>query len=476
MTQQAPDYSTTTPQRGGVLGVAARTLSTRDGCRRMVIFIGLATFALAAWHAGQTYFRSDEWAYWTVRRDFLEAGGLKNLGHFFFSPHGGSIPAGIVAIWLPLDWIFGMHWYLPYAIPSMALHVLGGFALFELLVRHLWPAVALGASALFLIMGNAASGIAYGWMVGYIAALSAGFVALYVMERIGGKNDRLVVGTTLAAVLVAIAFTGVGLAIVVMVSAAYALRGRVRLALLHVAVVAVPFIGWRLFYKPPAIELRIDEIGTHLSFMWNGFITAAGDLVAIPWLGAVVVAAAVGGAGWSWRERGDLWVVNVATLVGAVFFYGLVAVRAVDLRAHSFSYDQDRYLYIAAALLIPSIAWLVSRLISVRSWVAAPMVLLMLWAVPLNVLQAMDSYDTLVELGQTNRVTVETAASLVGHLDPLEAGFLVADRSARFTVEQFERLDEQGKVPCVADLDLAVTFAQRQGMPAPTAGQVSCGR
>ncbi len=474
MTHQGPDHSTTVLQRGGVLGVAARTLSTRAGCRRVVIVIGLATFALAVWHAGQTYFRSDEWAYWTVRRDFLEAGGLKNLGHFFFSPHGGSIPAGIVAIWLPLDWIFGMHWYLPYAIPSIALHVLGGFVLFELLARHLRPAVALGAAGLFLIMGNAASGIAYGWMVGYIAALSAGLVALYVMERFGGKIDRLVVGTTLAVVLLAMAFTGVGLAIVVMVSAAYTLRGRVRLALLHVAVVAVPFIGWRLFYKPPAIELRIDEIGTHLSFVWNGFITAAGDLVAIPWMGAVVVAAAVVGAGWSWRERSDLWVVNVVTLLGAGFFYGLVAVRAVDLRANSFSYDQDRYLYVAAALLLPSIAWLVNRLISVRSWMVAPMVLLMLWAVPLNVLQAMDSYDTLVELGQTNRVTIETAASLVGHLDPLESGFLVADRSARFTVEQFELLHEQGKVPCVADFDLAVAFAQQQGMPVPTPNQISC--
>jgi hypothetical protein len=152
----------------------------------------------------------------------------------------------------------------------------------------------------------------------------------------------------------------------------------------------------------------------------------------------------------------------------------MVAVRGVDLRTHSFSYDQDRYLYIAAALLLPSLAWVVNRVISDRSWVMVPMMLLVLWAVPLNLLQAMDSYDTLVELGETNRVTIETAASLVGHLDSLESGFLVADRSARFTVEQFGLLDEQGKVPCVADFDLAVAFAQSQGMPVPTQDQVSC--
>ena len=112
-------------------------LSTPNGSRRVLLLVALTVFALAAWHAGQTYFRSDEWAYWTFRRDLLNAGGLENLGHFFFSPHGGSpdggaIPAGLMLIWLPLDLLFGMHSYLPYALPSVLLHVAAGLVLFEL--------------------------------------------------------------------------------------------------------------------------------------------------------------------------------------------------------------------------------------------------------------------------------------------------------------------------------------------------------
>ena len=166
--------------------------------------------------------------------------------------------------------------------------------------------------------------------------------------------------------------------------------------------------------------------------------------------------------------------VNLSTITGAGFFYVLVAVRAVDLQPDSFSFDQDRYMYIATALMLPSIAWLVNRLISIRAWVVLPAVLLLVWAVPLNVRHSMESFDDAVVLGSSNRVTIETAASLVRHLDSLESGFLVADRSARFTVEQFERLHEQGKVPCVAEFDLAVAFAQQQGMPVPTPDQVSC--
>ena len=449
-------------------------LSTVTGCRRVLIGVGLAIFAVAAWHAQKAYFRWDEWAYWTARRDFLNAGDLKSLGHFFFSPHGGSIPTGIVSLWLPLDWLFGMRWYLPYVLPSISLHVLGGLVLFELLARHLRPAIALGASLLFLVMGNAAPGIVYGWMVGFIGGLTAGLVALHVMQRFDRENDRLMTGVTLAVVLVVNAFTGVGLAIVVVVSAAYLIRGQVRLAIYHVAAVAAPLLVWRAFYKPPPIVLRWDEVGSHLSFVWKGLNTATGDLVAIPSVGSLVLMAAVAGALWSWREKDDLSMVNLSTIIGAGFFYSLVAVRAVDLRPDSFSFDQDRYMYIATALMLPSIAWLVNRLISIRAWVVLPAVLLLVWAVPLNVRHSMESFDDAVVLGSSNRVTIETAASLVRHLDSLESGLLVADRSARFTVEQFERLHEQGKVPCVAEFDLAVAFAQQQGMPVPTPDQVSC--
>ncbi len=479
---RVPSATTILPDRAVVWRDAvARSLSTTKGARRVLLAVALATFLLAAWHAGQTYFRSDEWAYWTFRRDLLNAGGLENLGHFFFSPHGGSpdggaIPAGLMLIWLPLDLLFGMNSYLPYALPSALLHAAAGILLFELLGRWLRPVVALVASGLFLILGNAASGIAYGWLVNFIAPLAILFAALYAFTRLEGRNDRALIWITLGSALIATGFGAVGFVVTAVMATAYSMRKRFLTAVVHLATVIGVFAVWRLAYEPPGVSAQVGDAIRYLEFMWRGLTTATGDMVGVAWMpvGALVLIAAFVGAVWSWLERDPAVIVNVSTVTGAVLFYAMVAVRGVDLRAHSFSYDQDRYLYIAAALLLPSIAWLANRLISVRSWTSSPMVLLVLWAVPLNVGQTMDSYDDLVALGRANRVTIETAASLVGHLDSLEAGFLVADRSARFTATQFELLHEQGKVPCTADFDLAVAFAQGQGMPSPSPDQVAC--
>jgi len=463
-------------------------LSTTRGGRRAVVAVGVVVLALGVWYAAQTYFRYDEWAFWTFRRDLLNAGGEKNLIRFFFSaqggsPYGGAMPAGLMALWLPLDWIFGMHVYWPYALPTMVLHVLAGVLMFELLARWLRPNVALATSGLFLIMGNAASVITYGWLVNFVAPLAAIFIVLLAIVRLEHRRERAMVSVTLGATLAAISFSNVGLVAATVVAVAYALRRRLALAGVHLGAVIAVFAIWRAFYEPPGVPVRLGESGRYLEFAWNGLTTAGGDLVGLAWtpVGVLVLIAAAAGGAWSWWERDPASIVNIPTLVGAGVFYGMVAVRGVDLPTTSFSFDQDRYLYIATALLLPSIAWLVNRAISIRAWVAWPALLLLVWAVSLNLGHSREAVDDQVALGISNRITIETAASLVGHLEPLDDGILVADHSARFTVEQFKILYEQGKVPCVADFGLAVTFTQDQRtfspehwMLAPTPDQVSC--
>ena len=233
-------------------------LSTTRGCRRAVIVVGIVVFALAVWHAAQTYFRYDEWAYWTFRRDLLNVGGERNLVDFFFSPRGGSpfggaIPAGLMALWLPLDWIFGMHVYWPYALPSMVLHLLTGILMFELLVRWLRPSVALAASSLFLMIGNAASLIAYGWLVNFIAPLAAIFVVLLAIVRFENRRDGVMISITLGATLTAISFSTVGLVAATVAATAYALRRRLVLAGIHLGAVVAVFIVWRAVYNPPGV-------------------------------------------------------------------------------------------------------------------------------------------------------------------------------------------------------------------------------
>ena len=451
------------------------TISRR--CRRLLILVALAVSILAIWHAGQTYFRWDEWRYWTVRRDFLEAGGAKNLVHFFLSPHIGTFSPGIMLLWLPLDTVFGMHSYLPYALPPILLHLVAGFALFEVLVARVRPLVALLSSSLFLVMGNAALGLSTGWMVGYTASLACGFLSLLVISRTGdGEMPLRSALATLGLVMVSLSFSSVGFAVAFMVVMAQVLKRRFALAAVHFLVAGLPYLLWRVAYEPSTLSPQLDRIGSYLDFMWKGLSSASAELLGVPigsWA-ALTFAGAILGAVWSFRERADLWVINVASLTSAGFFYFLVTLRSIDLSPLAFAPDQDRYLYVAAALMLPSLAWLVDRLVSLSSRSVIPLVVIAAVAIPLNSLQQLDTYRTADSMGASNRAVIETAASVVGELGQLDAGFLVADRTARFTAEQFGRLVNRGKVPCFADPEQVSDFAQRQALPASSVDRATC--
>ncbi len=436
--------------------------------------VGLACVALAAvalWYGGRSYFRWDEWEYWTVRRDLLDAGWHVQ---FLFEPYGGTLPTGIMALWLPLDAVFGMHAYLPYVIPSVLFHVVAAVALFGLVRTSVRREYALASAVVFLFMGNAALGISYGWMVGYVVSLAATFVAIRGVLEFEPERRVGVIAVTFGASVVALLFSAVGLATFFVVVVAYVARRRPRLAALHGVGGGGLYLVWRALFQPGGLQLEWSEVGSYFFFVWNGLIRAGADLVQLPFAsGVLVLGAAVTGAVWSYRVRDRLWVANVALLAGALFFFVLVGTRAAELNLHSFSFDQDRYLYVAGAFLLPSLIWFLDRVTRSRRG-ALLLVLALLWIVPANVEHQLESYRDAVELGRANRGVITTAASLAGLLDSLEDGLLVKDETARFSVEQFRRLIDEGKVPCVADHQAAQGMALGRDLGPLGPGDVVC--
>ncbi len=445
--------------------------------RWVVIGVGIVVVALAIWGSRHQYFRWDEWAYWTTRQDLLETGAVKGVVRFFLQPHGGTLSAGIMLLWLPIDWVFGMHAYLPYVIPSLVAHVVAGLLLFELLARRLHPGVALATSGIFLVMGNAALGISYGWMVGFNYSLAAGFLALIAIVRLERRNEPLMVTLTVLAVVTALSFSAVGIAVAFIVTSAYALRGRFGWAAVHFAVAAGPYLMWRAVYQPPGLDFRLDQMSAYLSFMWDGFTTTATDLLRVPGVAfsVLLLIGALVGAVWSHRRGDPLSFVYISTVAGALFFYALVAVRGAELDPAAFSADNDRYLYVAGALLLPSLAWLADRVVSAKARAAVPLLILVVWAVPANLQSQLTWYGEAEQLGQANRRTIEIAAGLMDRLGLLEKGVLVADESARISVAQFERLARLGKLPCSDDFTAAEGFAKGRGLGEIVPEDVSCG-
>ncbi|MEE9205547.1 MAG: hypothetical protein V3U50_01055 [Acidimicrobiia bacterium] len=447
------------------------------GYRWASIGVGIVVAALAIWGSRHQYFRWDEWAYWTTRQNLLDSGTVKGIVHFFLQPHGGTLSAGIMLLWVPIDWVFGMHAYLPYVIPALVAHLVAGLLLFELLVSRLRPGVALATSGIFLVMGHAASGISYGWMVGFNYSLAAGFLALIAILRLERRNEPLMATLTVLAVVTALSFSAVGIAVAFIVTLAYALRGRFGWAATHLAAAAGPYVLWRAVYQPPALDFRLDQMTAYLSFMWDGFTTTAADLLRVPGVAfsVLLLIGALVGALWSHRRGDPLAFVYISTVAGALFFYALVAVRGVELDPRAFSADTDRYLYVAGALLLPSLAWLADRVVSARARAAVPLLILVVWAGAANLHGQLTWYGEAEALGQANRRTIETAAGLVDRLGSLEKGILVADESARISVAQLERLARLGKLPCSEDFTAAEGFAKGRGLGEIVPEDVSCG-
>ena len=115
-----------------------------------------------------------------------------------------------------------------------------------------------------------------------------------------------------------------------------------------------------------------------------------------------------------------------------------------------------------------------------------PLVLVLGWAVIVNVPHHLQLAEERVALGIANRDTIETATGILDdwgrpwvgsraeELAPLASGILLAGRSARISVFQLERLDSLGKLPCVADYETALGFARALDLPDPQPDAVHC--
>ncbi len=116
--------------------------STVGRYRLVVWLLAVLALGIILWNARRAYFVFDDWTYWVTRQDFMAVGGIEGTLKVLFVPHNGQLPTLTFLLWLPLDWLFGMHTYIPYLLPAVLVHVITGVLLFELLARRLGPKVA----------------------------------------------------------------------------------------------------------------------------------------------------------------------------------------------------------------------------------------------------------------------------------------------------------------------------------------------
>jgi hypothetical protein len=350
------------------------------------VFVAVEIFAAVVWlRAGrQQWFFLDEW-------DFLATREATNLDDVFrpHFEHWTSLP---VLEYRVLWEIFGLRSYLPYQVILLAAH-LGSAALLRVVMRRALVApwiATLGASAVALF-GTGNENVVWAFQITFTGALMLGLVHLVLADHEGPLDRRDVYG--LVAGLGSIMCAAPGLVMVGTVGLAALFRRGWQAALFHTAPLGLIYLVWTLFYgESSQFSSKQASASAVLEFVVRGLQATFLGLAQVDLVGWIVAIAMVTGIGWLAVNRGRdalrRRAAPLALALGAICFLTFTAVGRVGEYGAGRAVE-SRYLYMAAAMLVPAICVALDAL--ARRWrLLTPIaVLLLLVGLPGNV-AAMD--------------------------------------------------------------------------------------
>jgi hypothetical protein len=300
---------------------------------------GLAGLAVATvlvlMHLGRgTTFFFDEWDWIEQRRTGL----VKPL----LRPHNGHLSAVPVAIYRLLFALVGLRHYTVFRATAIAFELLCVALLVIVVRRHLPPLLVLVAAAALLLYGPGWQDLLWPFQIGYTASLASGLAAVILLRR----RDRL--GDALAAVclVISVASSGVGLALLAGVAVLLAVARAWR----RLWVVAVPVVVYGIWYETYGVsEVRLANLPKLPAYMSTTAGATVGGLLGLRVdygrffcgvLATLLVVAAV-----RYRRVPPTLAFAVVSVIAVWAAYGLARGQLDDPSA-------SRYLYPGAILLV----------------------------------------------------------------------------------------------------------------------------
>ena len=218
-------------------------------------------------------------------------------------------------------------------------------------------------------------------------AACVGFVQLLLADHAGPLDRRDWFG--LAAAVFGLMCSGVAVAMVVAVGIATVLRRGVRVAAFHTVPAVVIYLAWYARYGRSATRFVGSPSGT-VSFVRTGLAATFGAIGQVTGAGVVLGLVLVAGLALLWEQRGpssraERFAMPTALLLGALVFFITAAVGRTSGQEVVALPKESRYLYVAAALLIPVIGVAVDIVIRQRRALGVVGLLLLLVGIPGNV-------------------------------------------------------------------------------------------
>ncbi|MDQ6746890.1 MAG: hypothetical protein M3010_02105 [Candidatus Dormibacteraeota bacterium] len=309
--------------------------------------------AVALLYMGRGFwFHYDEW-------DIV---GNHSLG--LFEPHSEHWSTLPYLAYRGLYPVFGLRQYLPYLAIVVALH-LGVVHLAWRVLRQQgvngWISVTLAAA--FLALGAGAENLVWAWQMGFVGSVFFGYAACLLVTTGTPGRRRDVFGAL--ALLAAMMCSGIGLVMTLVAGVAAALRRGPAAAAAVVLPAVIAFGAWYAAYghRASGQAYARPSVTGSLQFAWVGLTATAERASGLRWLGPLLVVAALAWAASRLRAAPSREPLAIAGVVGALGLFTLISAGRLQFGVESAR--QGRYVYVAAALLLPvtglALQWLAGR-------------------------------------------------------------------------------------------------------------------
>ena len=378
----------------------------------------VAAFPLIVLYLGnKSWFHQDEWDFLVTRR--------ATSVHDLLRPHHEHWSTLPVLVYRGLYSIFGLHTYLPYQAVVVVLHLTAVLLLWLVLRRcgvSAWVSTVTAAS--LILFGAGRADIVRAFNMGFVGSLVFGLAQLLLIDHSGRWDRRDWLG--LAAGTAALMCSGIGVTMVIVVGVAALLRRGWLVAAAQTVPLGVLYLVWFLAEKPPTGS----NPGDHgLSFILIQIAHFVADGIAATFralghyapIGILLAAILVGGLGLACRTEGTQHLIRRAAPALA-----LLAGTAVLLTISGWgrwqlgpSYAaQSRYLYLAAAMMLPALGVAIESL-RILWRPAAPLALLVLLiGVPGNIALFGADPDGAQQVAQRQLILSLPRSPLAGQVPP----------------------------------------------------------
>jgi hypothetical protein len=439
-------------------GAGVETSERHDRSARWAAWTFAAVIAIAVpvilYQGRDQWFYLDEW-------DFL-ANRSAGSFHDLMAPHVQHWTTFGILVYRALWWLVGLRHYWPYQLCLVTLHLAAAVLLRVVMRRALVdPWIATAAASLFALFGAGRQDIVFAFQIAFTGALTFGLAHILLADHDGPFDRRDLIGLGFG--LLALMCSTVGVTMALAVGIATLVRRGWRMALAHTAPLAAVFLLWSATFGRDAYGGPKADLAGVVTFVREAFVSVFDGFGQIP--GAAVLLALVVVVGvrlaltrqtWDAFRRLDgptvglaLAAVSFVVTTGYARETGYIPVPAAA----------TRYVYIVAALLLPTVALASSAFVD-RWRVALPAAIaLFLVGLPANVAALRPGGDELGTVGDPDLVLTMARLPLAREVPRDLHPLFPPDRAGSFAIGWLLDGVASGRVPEPPDADPATIAA-----------------